>query len=105
MIPVQSTPILEEIQQLAAEDMNIDTPVATQEPQNQEEETLKEMQPENTKVAPKVNGMAPKPTTAVEPDESQTAISEHLIGDMVKDVSVWTEWVTEAQPEATGSSH
>jgi hypothetical protein len=41
---------------------------------------------------------------AVEPDESQTTISEHPAGETGEDVSAWPEWVTEEQPEATGTS-
>jgi hypothetical protein len=40
-----------------------------QEPQNQEAETLKEVQPENIEAAQKVNGTASNPTTAVEIDD------------------------------------
>jgi acetoin utilization deacetylase AcuC-like enzyme len=50
--PVHSTPILEEIQQPAPEGMNTDIPTEVQEPQNQEAETLKEVQPENTRPVP-----------------------------------------------------
>jgi len=57
------------------------------EPQNQEEETLKEMQPEHIEAAPKVNGMVPKLTTTVEPNESQTTILGHPTGETVEDVS------------------
>jgi hypothetical protein len=75
-----------------------------QEPQNQEAETLKEMQPEHTEAALKVNGTTSKPTTTVEPDESQTTISDHPAGETVEDVSAWPEWYTEEQPEAAGTS-
>jgi hypothetical protein len=52
MIPVNSTPILEEIQQPQAEAMKEDTPAAAQEPQNEEAETQKEVQPESTEASP-----------------------------------------------------
>jgi hypothetical protein len=57
MIPVNSTPILEEIQQPQAEAMKEDTPAATQEPQNEEAETQREVQPESTEAAMEVNRM------------------------------------------------
>jgi hypothetical protein len=75
-----------------------------QEPQNQEEETLKEVQPENTEAAPEVNGTTSKPTTTVEPDESQTTISDHPAGEKGEDVSAWPKWYTEEQPEVAGTS-
>jgi hypothetical protein len=40
----------------------------------------------------------------VEPDESQTTISDHPAGETGEDVSDWPEWYTEEQPEATGTS-
>jgi hypothetical protein len=55
-IPVNPTPILEEIQQPEVEAMKVDTPAAAQEPQSQEAETQKEVQPESTEAAPEVNG-------------------------------------------------
>jgi hypothetical protein len=45
-IPVESTPILEEIQQPQTEAMKEDTPAVVQEPQNKEEETHQEIPPE-----------------------------------------------------------
>jgi hypothetical protein len=48
MIPVNSTPILEEIQQPQAEAMKEDMPAVAQEPQNEEAETQQEVQPEST---------------------------------------------------------
>jgi hypothetical protein len=46
--PVNPTPILEEIQQPTPEGTSKEIPAEIQEPQNQETETLKEVQPENT---------------------------------------------------------
>jgi hypothetical protein len=93
--PVNPTPILEEIQQPTLEGTSQEIPVEVQEPQNQGTKTLKEMQPEHTEAAPKVNGTTPNPTTTVEPDESQTTISDHPAGEKVEDVSAWPEWYTE----------
>jgi hypothetical protein len=58
MIPVNSTPIVEEIQQPQLEGMKVDMPVAAQEPPNEEEETQKEVQLESTEEALEVNEMA-----------------------------------------------
>ena len=58
MISVNSTQIVEEIQQPQAKAMKVDTPVATQDPQNEKEETQKEVQPESTEEALEVNEMA-----------------------------------------------
>jgi hypothetical protein len=101
---VNPTPILEEIQQPPVEAMSIDTLAAAQEPQNQEVETMKEMQPEHTKSTPKVNGMTPNSEAPVEPNESQTTISEHPVGEKGEDVLAWLEWVMKEQPEATRTS-
>jgi hypothetical protein len=70
-------PILDEIQQPTTKAMNIDMPAVAQEPQNQEAETLKEMQPEKIEVAPKVNGMSSKMIATMEPDESQRPPSQN----------------------------
>jgi hypothetical protein len=51
---VNSTPIVEEIQQPQAEAMKVDTPVAAQEPQNEKAKTQKEVQPESTEAALKL---------------------------------------------------
>jgi hypothetical protein len=83
--------------------MNVHTPALAQEPQKQEEETVKEMQPEHSEVAPKFNGTMPKPTTTVEPNESQTTISDHPAGEMFEYVLAWPEWYTKEQPEAAGN--
>jgi hypothetical protein len=101
---VHSTPILEEIQQPAPEGQNTDIPVEVQKSYNQGEETLKEVPQENTEAAPKVNITAPKPTTKVEPDESQMTISDHPTGETDEDVSAWPEWYTKEQPKAAGTS-
>jgi hypothetical protein len=83
---------------------NIDISTEVQEQLNQDAETLKEVQPENTEAAPKVNGMTPNLKTAVEPNESQMTISDHPTEGTVEDVSSWLEWYTEEQPEAAGTS-
>jgi hypothetical protein len=101
---VNPTPILEEIQQPEAEAMKVDMPAAAQEPQSQEAETQKEVQPESTEAALEVNGMTQNLEAAVEPDESQMTISEHPAGETTEDVSAWPEWLMEEQPEAAGTS-
>jgi hypothetical protein len=73
-----------------------------QEPQNQEAETWKEVQPDNTEADPKFNGMALNLIAAVEPDKSQTTISEHPAGQIIDDVLVWSEWHTEGQSKLVG---
>jgi hypothetical protein len=45
------------------------------------------VQPEDTKATPKFNGMTPNPKNAVEPDESQTTISDHPTEEKGEDVS------------------
>jgi hypothetical protein len=92
-------PILDEIQQPTTKAMNIDMPAVAQEPQNQEAETLKEMQPEKIETAPKVNGMSSKMIATVEPNESQTTISEHPTGETSEYISAWSEWVMKEQIE------
>jgi hypothetical protein len=61
------------------------------------------VQPENTEIAPEVNGTASNLEVVVEPDESQMTISEHPVGEIGEYVSAWLEWVTEEQPEAAGT--
>jgi hypothetical protein len=102
--PVNPTPIVEETQQPAPEGMNIDRPTEVQEQQNQDAETLKEVQPENTEAALKVNGTMMNQEATVEPDESQTTISDHPLEGTVEDVTGWPEWYSEEQPEAAGTS-
>jgi hypothetical protein len=102
--PVNPTPILEETQQPAPEGTNIDIPTEVQEPQNQNAETLKEVQPENTEAASKVNGMTPNMKVAVEPDESQMTISDYPPEGIVEDVTGWLEWYSQEQPKAAGTS-
>jgi hypothetical protein len=46
----------------------------------------------------------PNLKTTVEPDESQTTISDHPAEGTVEDVSGWPEWYTEEQPKAVGTS-
>jgi hypothetical protein len=49
--PVNSTPILEEIQQPQVEELKEDTPATMQEPNNVEVETQQKVQPEITEPA------------------------------------------------------
>jgi hypothetical protein len=66
--PVNPTPILEETQQPAPEGTNIDISEELQEPQNQDEKTLKEVQPDNAEAALRVNGTTPNLELAIELD-------------------------------------
>jgi hypothetical protein len=75
-----------------------------QEQPNQDTETLKEVQPENTEAAPQVNGTTPNLKTTIETDESETIISDHPMKGTVEDVSGWSEWFTKEQPKAAGTS-
>jgi hypothetical protein len=103
-IPTNSTPIVEEIQQPQAEAMKVDTPVVTQEPQNEKAETQKEVQPESTEAALEVNGMAQNLEATVQPDESQMTLLGQPVGETIEDASAWPEWLTGEQPEAVGTS-
>jgi hypothetical protein len=102
---VNSTPIVEEIQQPQAEAMKVDTPVVAQEPQNEEVETQKEVQPESTEAALEVNEMTQNLEAAVEPDGSQTTISGQPVGETTEDASAWPEWLIGEKPEAVGPSN
>jgi hypothetical protein len=77
MIPINSTHILEEIPHPSPEGTNIDRPVEIQEPQNHDKKTLKEVQPENTEAAPRVNETTSNMESSVDPNEFQTTISDH----------------------------
>jgi hypothetical protein len=101
---VNPTPVVEETQQPAVEDMNVDMPAETQEQQNQDAETLKEVQPENTEAAPRVNGTTTNQEATVEPDESQTTVSDHPLEGTIEDVTDWPEWYAEVQTMAVGTS-
>jgi Zn-dependent M32 family carboxypeptidase len=83
---VKLTPIVEEIQYLAPEGTSIDIPTKVQEQLNQDTETLKEVEPENTKEAPKFNGMEPNLEETIKLDESQTTISYHPLEGTLYDV-------------------
>jgi hypothetical protein len=61
------------------------------------------VQPENIEASPKANGTVSNPTAIVEPDESQTTISEHPVGETADDVSAWLEWHIQGQPEVAGT--
>jgi hypothetical protein len=84
---VHLTPILEEIQQATPEGTNTNIPTEVQEPQNQEAETLKEVQLENIRPVAEGNGMKPNWDTKIEPDESQTTISDHPLEGVVEDIT------------------
>jgi len=58
-ILVNSTLILEEIQQPQAEAIKVDTPAVMQAPQNEEVETQQEVKPKSIKAVLEVNGMTP----------------------------------------------
>jgi hypothetical protein len=53
------------------------------------------VQPENPEEAPRVNGMTPNQEEAVEPDESQTTVSDHPQEGAVEDVMGWPEQYVE----------
>jgi hypothetical protein len=53
------------------------------------------VQPENPEEALRVNGMAPNQEAVVEPDESQTTMSEHPQEGAVEDVTSWPEQYVE----------
>jgi hypothetical protein len=87
MILVNSTPILDDIQQPQVETMKVDTPAAAQVPQNEEVEIQQEVQPESTEEALEFNGTAQNLEAAVQPDESQTTISGQPVEDTIANAS------------------
>jgi hypothetical protein len=103
MIPLQTTPILEEFKQPTPEGTSRQIPTKVPYPQNQGTKTLKGTQLEHTEVASKVNVTTPNPEVVVEPNESQKTISEHPIGETAEDVSDWSEWLMEEKSEAVGT--
>jgi hypothetical protein len=105
MIPVNSTPILEEIQQPQAEAMKEDTPAAAQEPQNEEAETQWEVQPESTEAVMEVNRMTQNLGAAVQPDESQIPSLGQPTEETTGTTSAWPEWLTGEQPGVAGTSN
>jgi hypothetical protein len=92
---VKPTPILEETQLLALDRMSIGILKEVQDPLNQDAETLKEVQPKNTESTLKVNGRTQNLKTTVEPEESQTTISNHPPEGTVEYVTSWSEWYNE----------
>jgi hypothetical protein len=62
---------------------------------SQDTKTQKEVQPENTKVAPKVNGTESNLDATIKLDESQTTISDHPPERTIEDVTGWLEWYIE----------
>jgi hypothetical protein len=97
---VNPTPIVEETQQPAPKGTSIDILEEVQEQLNQDTETLKEVQPENTEASPKVNGMELNLEEAI---KSQMTISDHPLEGMVEDFMGHPEWYTEEQSEAVGT--
>jgi hypothetical protein len=55
-------------------------------------ETLKEAQPENTKVTLRVNGTVTNQEEAINSNESQTTMSNHPPKGTIEDVIGWPEW-------------
>jgi hypothetical protein len=105
MIPVNSTPILEEIQQPQVEAMKEDMPAVTQEPQNEEAETQREVQPESTEAAMEVNGMTQNLGAEVQPDESQAPSLGQPTEETTGTTSAWPEWLTGEKPGVVGTSN
>jgi hypothetical protein len=68
--PVNSTPILEEIQQPQPEELKEDTQAEAQEPQNEEAEPQQEVQPESTEPTAEGNNMTQNQGSEGKPDES-----------------------------------
>jgi len=71
--------------------MNVDMRAKAQEQHNQDAETLKETQTENIEVASRVNGTTMIQEVVVEPNESQTTMSDHPPKGTVEDVTGWPE--------------
>jgi hypothetical protein len=105
VIPVNPTPILEEIQQPQAGTMKEDTPAAAQEPQNEEAETQWEVQPESTQAAMEVNGMTQNLGATVQPDESQAPSLGQPTEETTGTTSAWPEWLMGEQSEVVGTSN
>jgi hypothetical protein len=59
--------------------------------------------PDNTEATLKVNEMMQNLKTTVEPNESQTIISDHPPEGMVQNFTGWLEWYIEEKPEAAGT--
>jgi hypothetical protein len=102
--PMNPIPMVEETQQPTPEGMNVDMPAEEQEQQNQGTGTLKEAQPENPEAALRVNGTTTNQEATVEPDESQTTVSDHPPEGTVEDVMGWPEWFFEVRPMEAGTS-
>jgi hypothetical protein len=104
MMPMNSTPIVEEIQQPQPEAMKVNMSEAMQEPQNKEAETQKEVQPESTEESLEVNKTTLNMEATVEPNESQMTISCQPARETTEDTSVWLEWLMGEQLKAAGTS-
>jgi hypothetical protein len=99
-IPVDSTPILEEIQQPQAEAMEQDTPAVVQEPQNKEAETQQEIQPEHTEAAVEVNRTTQHLGAEEQPDETQAPDLGQPAEETTGTTWAWPEWMTGEQPRS-----
>jgi hypothetical protein len=82
--------------------MDIDRPEEGQGQKN--EETCYQVQPENPIEALRVNGTTPNQEESVEPEESQTTVSEHPQEGAVEDVSIRLEKYAQERPMGAGTS-
>jgi hypothetical protein len=104
-IPVNSTPILEEIQQPQAEAMKVDTPIAAQAPQNEEGETQHEVHPKSTEAVLEVNRTTQNLEAPAQPVESQMTISGQPVEEITANASAWPKWLMGKQLEVVGTSN
>jgi hypothetical protein len=91
MIPVNSTPILEDIQQPQEEATKEDTPSAVQEPQNEEAQTQREVQPKITEAIMEVNEMTKNMGATVQPDGSEVPNLGQKTEEITGTTSGWPE--------------
>jgi hypothetical protein len=84
--------------------MNVDMSAEAQKKQNLDAETLKEVQPKNTKEAPRVNGMMMNQEAIVDLDESQTTVSDHPPEGTIEDGTSWLERYSKVQTTTAGTS-
>jgi hypothetical protein len=100
---VNSTPILEEIQQPQPEELKENMPAAAQEPQNKEEEPQQEVQPERTEPATEGNDTARNQGSKGKPDELQVPSLGHPTKETTGNTSAWPKWLTGQQLGAVGT--
>jgi hypothetical protein len=62
------------------------------------------VEPENTEVAPKFNGITTNQEETIKPDESQTTVLYHPPKGTIEDVTGWPKWYSKTQPRVTGTS-